>query len=267
MALRRNDSVCRRLRLLNYGRSGGGGDSLALLCGAEHERLVNISEPRNLGLSLLEPLLELLGSDLQVLDVGGGPIEQRNLAGLLVRDWQRILEPAVSFPQLVPPALLRLDALTTDGLAALVSAHAGDVDGGEVFVIIVAVVVASRVPPLGHGPSTRSRRGGRDRVESVRARHRSGTVGDVGRRDGAAAAPRTRRRVIGGDILGAQAIERGRGDSTVGREGTCGGGGVGASGLVWVLAEPVRQVKSAEVGRRGGSRGSSESEGRDTEGG
>jgi hypothetical protein len=76
---------------------------------------------------------------------------------------QRNLESGRATLSLRYPSLNScLDALTADRLAALVSAHAGDVNGGEVFVI----VVASRVPPLGHGPSTRSRRGRRDRVES-----------------------------------------------------------------------------------------------------
>jgi hypothetical protein len=46
-------------------------------------------------LCLLEPHLELLLGHLQVLDVGSGMVQKRNLAGLLVRDGESILEATV----------------------------------------------------------------------------------------------------------------------------------------------------------------------------
>ena len=49
-------------------------------------------------LCLLEPRLKLLLGHLQVLDVGGGTVQKRNLAGLLVRDGESILKVTVTIP-------------------------------------------------------------------------------------------------------------------------------------------------------------------------
>jgi hypothetical protein len=57
-------------------------------------------------LCLLEPRLELLLGHLQVLDVGGSTIQERNLARLLVRDRERILETAVAIPEFITTPLL-----------------------------------------------------------------------------------------------------------------------------------------------------------------
>ena len=67
----------------------------------------------NLILCLLEPHLELLLGHPQVLDVDGGTVQKRNLAELLVRDGEGILEATVAVPELIQSPLLRLDALTT----------------------------------------------------------------------------------------------------------------------------------------------------------
>jgi len=55
---------------------------------------------------LLEPRLELLLSHLQVLDVGGSTVQERNLAGLLVRDGESVLEVTVAFPELITSPFL-----------------------------------------------------------------------------------------------------------------------------------------------------------------
>jgi hypothetical protein len=52
-------------------------------------------------LCLLEPCLELLLGHLQVLNMGGGMVQKRNLAGLLVRDGESILEMTVAIPELI----------------------------------------------------------------------------------------------------------------------------------------------------------------------
>ena len=44
---------------------------MALLGGTEHERLVDVTEVRGLGLCLLEPRLQLLLGHLKVTNVGG----------------------------------------------------------------------------------------------------------------------------------------------------------------------------------------------------
>ena len=77
-----------------------------------------LAKAGSLILCLLEPRLELLLSHLQVLDVSGGAVQQRNLAGLLVGDGESILEATVAVPELIASPLLRLDALTTNFLTA-----------------------------------------------------------------------------------------------------------------------------------------------------
>jgi len=57
---------------------------------------------------------------LQVLDVGGGTVQERNLAGLLVRNGKGILEATVAISELIASPLLRLDTLATNFLAAAV---------------------------------------------------------------------------------------------------------------------------------------------------
>jgi hypothetical protein len=70
--------------------------------------------------------------------VGGSAIKKRNLARLLVGDGKRILEAAVTLPEFVTPALLRLDPLTTDFLPA--PRGAGFVRGGSDGLEVVVVV-------------------------------------------------------------------------------------------------------------------------------
>jgi hypothetical protein len=82
------------------------------------EEINSLAKAGSLVLSLLEPRLELLLSHLQVLDVSGGTVQQRNLAGLLVRDGKSILEATVAVPELIASPLLGLDALAADFLAA-----------------------------------------------------------------------------------------------------------------------------------------------------
>jgi hypothetical protein len=77
-----------------------------------------LAKAGNLVLCLLEPHLELLLGHPQVLDVGGGMVQKRNLAELLVRDGEGILEAMVAIPELIESPLLQLDALTTNSFAA-----------------------------------------------------------------------------------------------------------------------------------------------------
>jgi hypothetical protein len=70
---------------------------------------------------LLKPRLELLLGHLKVLDVSGGAIQERNLAGLLVGDRKSILEATVAVPEFIASPLLRFNALATYLLAAAVT--------------------------------------------------------------------------------------------------------------------------------------------------
>jgi hypothetical protein len=89
---------------------------MTLLGSAQHQSLVDLAKSGSLILCLLEPRLKLLLSHLQVLDVSGGTVQQRNLAGLLVGDGKSILEATVTIPELIASPLLRLDALAADFL-------------------------------------------------------------------------------------------------------------------------------------------------------
>ena len=62
-------------------------------------------------LCLLEPRQELLLGHLQVLDVGGGMVQTRSLAGLLVGEWESALQVAAVLLELITPPLFWLDAL------------------------------------------------------------------------------------------------------------------------------------------------------------
>jgi hypothetical protein len=55
----------------------------------------------SLVLCLLEPRQEPLLGHLQVLDVGGGTVQKRNLAGLLVGDLESALEATVVVLELI----------------------------------------------------------------------------------------------------------------------------------------------------------------------
>lgn len=60
--------LSRRLLGSSDGRCGGG---VTLLGGAEHQGLVDVTKPSSLGLSSLQPRLQLLLGHLEVANVGG----------------------------------------------------------------------------------------------------------------------------------------------------------------------------------------------------
>lgn len=105
-------------RVLGNSSNGSSSDSLALFSSTEHEGLVNLSEALSFSFSLLKPHGELTLGHLEVLDVSGSAVEERNLAGLLVGDGKRVLETAITLSEFVAPTLLRLDTLTADLLPA-----------------------------------------------------------------------------------------------------------------------------------------------------
>ena len=155
---------------------------MALLSSAKHEGLVNavgldqhtqtyegmvdlLPQASSLSLRLLEPGLQLLLRHLEVLDVGSRPVQERDLARLLVRHGKGILKAAVAIAQLIAAALLRLDALAADLLTT-------DIVVGEVaharLEVVVVVAVNVRTP---RAPLRLARRHAGDvhRVEAMRA--------------------------------------------------------------------------------------------------
>lgn len=97
--------------------------------------------------------------------MSGSAVEEGNLAGLLVGDRKSILEPAVTVAKFITTPLLRLDALTTDGLAADIGSVSGSDSGLEVVVVLIRIIVAS-LASRGLCRRTRSRRS--DGVEAMR---------------------------------------------------------------------------------------------------
>lgn len=71
-------------------------------------------------LSLLKSRLQLTLGHLQVPNVSRRTVQQGNLARLLVRNGQGLLQTAVTVPELVTSALLRLDTLAADFLTATI---------------------------------------------------------------------------------------------------------------------------------------------------
>ncbi|KAF7977384.1 hypothetical protein HWV62_3997 [Athelia sp. TMB] len=92
----------------------------------ENEGFVDGAQALHLGFDLLEPRLELGSGDLHALDVLTS-VKKRNLAGFLFGHREHTLQEAIAFPELIPPPLLGLDPLSTNGFAAYVSAsRSGD---------------------------------------------------------------------------------------------------------------------------------------------
>jgi hypothetical protein len=236
------ESKC-RLLLLNGGHCGGGG-GMTLLGSAQHQRLVDLAKSGSLILCLLEPRLKLLLSHLQVLDVSGGTVQQRNLAGLLVGDGKSILEATVTIPELIASPLLRLDALAADFLAANLIRSCGGTGRGEVIVIVREVVMlAGTALAL----ATRACNGGdTDRVVA----HGAGDRGKVGRVR-ARATTGAARGAIGRDLTSAQGHQGSR-VNTVGRSvGTTGGAGR-VRAAIGILSHGSGKVQTWESETRGG---------------
>jgi hypothetical protein len=55
-------------------------------------------------------------SPSKLLDVGGGTVQKRNLAELLVGDWESTLEATVVILKLITPPLFQLNVLAKDFL-------------------------------------------------------------------------------------------------------------------------------------------------------
>jgi hypothetical protein len=84
----------------------------------QHEGLVDGAESVNFMIGALETGLQLAFDGFEVLDVAGGSFKEGDFAGLLVRWGEGLLKARVPFPELVASALLGLDALLTNSLAA-----------------------------------------------------------------------------------------------------------------------------------------------------
>ena len=182
------------------------------------------------------------------------PIKQGNLARLLVRHGESVLEAAVAVTELIPPPLLGLDPLAADLLTAHVVAGGG---GSRVEVIVV--IACELVRCLGTllllllaGRRTNGG-GGTERVEAMRpGDSRERTRGDGGARGVRAAATTAAVRTdTVRELTSAQVGER-VGVDGGGRVRTSGGARavVTTRGSVSVLVEATRERERVETARR-----------------
>jgi hypothetical protein len=240
---------------------------MSLLGSAKHQSLVNGAESLNFVLGLLEPRLKLLGGHLEILDVGGSAVEEGNLAWLLVGDGECVLETTVTVTKLITTPLLRLDALTTNGLTADIGSASSRDRGLELIIVLVGIIIAGL---SSRGLCRRTSSGCRDGIEAMRSGNRCvGNAVDGRRRVSPtpAAAP-ARSKAIGRELASAKVVDGRGGDAVIGRGvwTTGGGGSVVGGGGVRVLAEGVSQVEGVEVKTGRWRRGTWQGHGRDTVG-
>lgn len=114
----------------------GSGSSSAVFRGAEHEGLVENTHTPQLGLEFLDAAGEVGRLVVEIGDADGGTLEDGGLGGLLVRGRQGGAEAVVALAELVAAALLGLDALAADVLAAALWLLAVDGSRREVVVLI-----------------------------------------------------------------------------------------------------------------------------------
>jgi hypothetical protein len=118
------------------------------------------------------------------------PIEQRHLAGFLIGHGKSVLESAIALSEFVSPPLFGLDALTTNGFATILTVERtrGRWAGGKIFIVVIAVIVATAGSPLWCDPCAGSGLRNGDGIEAMGSGD-GGWVGNVGRGERTTAAP------------------------------------------------------------------------------
>ena len=114
----------------------GSGSGSAVLRGAEHEGLVENTNTPQLGLEFVDAGGEVGRLVVEIGDADGGTLEDGSLGRLLVRGREGSAEAVVPLAELVTAALLRLDALAADVLAAAFWLLAIGGGGREVIVLV-----------------------------------------------------------------------------------------------------------------------------------
>jgi hypothetical protein len=114
----------------------GSGSSSAVLGGAEHEGLVENTHTPQLSLEFVDTAGEVGRLVVEVGDADGGTLEDGGLGGLLVGGGQGGAETVVALAEFIATALLRLDALAADVLAAALWLLAVDGSGREIVILI-----------------------------------------------------------------------------------------------------------------------------------
>ena len=112
------------------------GSGCAVLRGAEHEGLVENTNTPQLGLEFVDAAPEGGRLVVEVGDADGGTLEDRGLGRLLVGGGEGSTEAVVSLAELVAAALLGLDALAADVLAAALWLLAVDGSRRKVIVLV-----------------------------------------------------------------------------------------------------------------------------------
>ncbi|SRR5258706_4815943 len=114
----------------------GSGSGSAVLCGAEHEGLVENTNTPQLGLEFIDAGGEVGRLVVEISDADGGTLEDGSLGRLLVRGWEGSAEAVVPLAELVTAALLGLDALAADILAAALWLLTIGGGGREVIILV-----------------------------------------------------------------------------------------------------------------------------------
>jgi hypothetical protein len=114
----------------------GSGSGSAVLRSAEHEGLVENTNTPQLSLEFLDAARKVGRLVVEIGDADGGTLEDGGLGRLLVRGGQRSAEAVVPLAELVTAALLRLDALAADVLAAALWLLSVQGCGREVVVLV-----------------------------------------------------------------------------------------------------------------------------------
>jgi len=128
---------------------------------AEGYFLVESAEPLHFHLCLSETCLHLLSRLLEVHDVISSSFQERNLAALLVGDWQDVLQPGISVAEFVSTTLFRLDTLPSGGFLPGVGKMFSEGDTHHwIFFVRDRATAAT---------TTRGASGGRSRIISYRA--------------------------------------------------------------------------------------------------
>jgi hypothetical protein len=209
------------------------GSGSAVFRGAEHEGLVENTNTPQLGLEFVDAGGKVGGLVVEVGDADGGTLEDRGLGRLLVRGGEGGTEAVVALAELVTAALLRLDALTADVLAAALWLLA--VDGGRRKVIILVelgpVLFLLDLAGAATGGTSRGDKDGAGRGPGTLVAIDEATTVALGRGLGVRGPGADTRRVSeatsndGGGALGIGAGQGGRGEVGVGEmvEGDHGG--------------------------------------------
>jgi hypothetical protein len=257
------DDAIRLIRGRHGSHCGGSGsDSVLIVLGStEHQLLVDKSQTLSLHLSGLKSGRERRLRHLKVLNVESSPIEQGNLARLLVGRRQDVLEFAVAFTQFIATPLFRLDALTANFFAAFSDDFSFPIafSNGSVVDILVIITQVVRLcvtafdDPL-LGTTTSGGSGGTGRMTERLAVNKWWRRRATAAAGAAAALSRVKTtiaRQVRAAQVGSRKISQGRGDGLDRSVRSAGGRRDGnIIRLIRIVRQRIAQIQVAEIETR-----------------